>query len=43
MVLRSFRRPVQWAASGTLYVLVHTAVADDPRLPSLMAWEPWHL
>jgi hypothetical protein len=40
-VVRSFRRPMLWAAS-TLYVLEHTAVTDDWGLPSLMAREPWN-
>jgi Dolichyl-phosphate-mannose-protein mannosyltransferase len=40
-VVRSFRRPMLWAASDTLYVLEHTAVTDDWGLPSLMAREPW--
>jgi 4-amino-4-deoxy-L-arabinose transferase-like glycosyltransferase len=41
-VVRSFRRPMLWAASDTLYVLEHTAVTDDWGLPSLMAREPWN-
>jgi 4-amino-4-deoxy-L-arabinose transferase-like glycosyltransferase len=41
-VVRSFRRPMLWAASDTIYVLEHTAVTDDWGLPSLMAREPWN-
>jgi hypothetical protein len=40
-VLRSFRRPMLWAASDTIYVLEHTAVTDDWDLPSLRARVPW--
>jgi hypothetical protein len=39
-VVRSFRRPMLWAASDTLYVLEHTAVTDHWGLPSLRAREP---
>jgi Dolichyl-phosphate-mannose-protein mannosyltransferase len=41
IVVRSFHRPMLWAASDTLYVLEHTAVADHWGLPSLRAREPW--
>jgi 4-amino-4-deoxy-L-arabinose transferase-like glycosyltransferase len=41
LVVRSFHRPMLWAASDTLYVLEHTAVADHWGLPSLRAREPW--
>jgi hypothetical protein len=41
-VVGSFRRPMLWAASDTLYVLEHTAVTDDWGLPSLLAGEPWN-
>jgi hypothetical protein len=41
-VVRSFRRPMLWAASDTIYVLEHTAVTDDWGLPSLLAREPWN-
>jgi hypothetical protein len=40
-VVRSFRRPMLWAASDTLYVLEHIAVTDRWGLPSLRAREPW--
>ena len=40
-VVRSFRRPMLWAASDTIYVLEHTAVTDHWGLPSLRAREPW--
>jgi 4-amino-4-deoxy-L-arabinose transferase-like glycosyltransferase len=39
-VIRSFRRPMLWAASDTLYVLEHAAVTDHWGLPSLMVREP---
>jgi Dolichyl-phosphate-mannose-protein mannosyltransferase len=39
-VVRSFRRPMLWAASDTLYVLEHTEVTDHWGLPSLRAREP---
>jgi hypothetical protein len=38
-VLRSFRRPMLWAASDTLYVLEHTAVTHDWGFPSLRGRE----
>jgi hypothetical protein len=41
-VVQSFRRPMLWAASDTIYVLEHTAVTADWGLPSLMAWQPWN-
>ena len=34
-VVRSFRRPMLWAASDTIFVLEHTAVTDYWGLPSL--------
>ena len=34
-VVRSFRRPMLWAASDTVYVLEHMAVTDRWGLPSL--------
>jgi hypothetical protein len=40
-VVRSFRRPMLWAASDTLYVLEHIAVTDRWGLPSLRARDPW--
>jgi hypothetical protein len=40
-VVRSFRRPMLWAASDTIYVLEHSAVTDHWGLPSLRAREPW--
>jgi hypothetical protein len=40
-VVRSFRRPMLWAASDTLYVLEHAAVTEHWGLPSLRAREPW--
>jgi Dolichyl-phosphate-mannose-protein mannosyltransferase len=39
-VVQSFRRPMLWAASDTIYVLEHTAVADHWGLPPLRAREP---
>ena len=39
-VVRSFRRPMLWAASDTIYVLEHTAVTDYWGLPSVRAREP---
>jgi 4-amino-4-deoxy-L-arabinose transferase-like glycosyltransferase len=41
-VVRSFRRPMLWAASDTIYVLEHMAVTDQWGLPSLLASEPWN-
>jgi Dolichyl-phosphate-mannose-protein mannosyltransferase len=38
-VVRSFRRPMLWAASDTLYVLEHTAVTDHWGFPSLRGRE----
>jgi Dolichyl-phosphate-mannose-protein mannosyltransferase len=38
-VVRSFHRPMLWAASDTLYVLEHTAVTDHWGLPSLRGRE----
>jgi len=35
VVVRSFRRPMLWASSDTVYVLEHTAVTDHWRLRSL--------
>jgi hypothetical protein len=40
-MVRSFRRPMLWAASDTIYVLEHSAVTDHWGLPSLRAREPW--
>jgi hypothetical protein len=34
-VVRSFRRPMLWTASDTIFVLEHTAVTDYGGLPSL--------
>jgi len=39
--VRSFRRPMLWAASDTLYVLEHTAVTDYWGLPPLWARGLW--
>ncbi|MGH8065604.1 MAG: hypothetical protein ACRERE_10305, partial [Candidatus Entotheonellia bacterium] len=41
-VVRSFRRPMLWAASDTVYVLEHMAVTDQWGLPSLLAREQWN-
>ena len=38
-VVRSFRRPMLWAASDTLYVLEHTAVTVYWGFPSLWVRE----
>jgi hypothetical protein len=37
VVVRSFHRPMLWAASDTVYVLEHMAVTDQWGLPSLRA------
>jgi hypothetical protein len=41
-VVRSFRRPMLWAASDTVYVLEHTEVTSQWGLPSLLAREQWN-
>jgi hypothetical protein len=41
VVVRSFHRPMLWAASDTIYVLEDTAVTDHWGLPSLRAREHW--
>ena len=38
-VVRSFRRPMLWAASDIVYVLEHTAVTDHWGFPSLRGLE----
>jgi hypothetical protein len=40
-VVRSFRRPMRWAAADTIYVLEHMAMTDRWGLPSLRARESW--